>query len=259
MLFETVGRFYTPARTTPPSDGSAGFSPLQPANEKSRESAPSSPTPAEANRPEVSAAEERDLPSIAGLDAQDGLSRVAGNRKLYRKILRQFVEQQGPSLEQIAAALVKGDVALAERLAHTLKGVAGNIGAKTVQAAAGDVGEADSDLGPRPPKWNRPCSRPPPRSIPCWPNCRPRWTRPRPHCRAAVRRGPDGGGPRPVSRSGGAVDRLLSEFDSGAVEFLEANRRVAPPAVRRRGLGASSRSWSRTTPSPTRRRNWSRP
>jgi two-component system sensor histidine kinase/response regulator len=31
----------------------------------------------------------------------------------------------------------RADAALAERLAHTLKGVAGNIGAKGVQAAAG--------------------------------------------------------------------------------------------------------------------------
>jgi HPt (histidine-containing phosphotransfer) domain-containing protein len=58
---------------------------------------------------------------------------------LYLKLLRQFAEQQGPSVEQITAALGKGDTALAERLAHTLKGVAGNIGAKPVQTAAGVV------------------------------------------------------------------------------------------------------------------------
>jgi len=50
--------------------------------------------------------------------------------------------------------LEKGDTALAERLAHTLKGVAGNIGAKAVQAAAGvlerlireKAGSADVDV-----------------------------------------------------------------------------------------------------------------
>ena len=52
------------------------------------------------------------------------------------KILRQFAEQQGPALDQVADALAKGDHALAERLAHTLKGVAGNIGAAGVQSAA---------------------------------------------------------------------------------------------------------------------------
>jgi HPt (histidine-containing phosphotransfer) domain-containing protein len=70
---------------------------------------------------------------------KDGLTRVAGNRKLYLKLLRQFIEQQGPAVGQITAALAQGDTALAERLAHTLKGVAGNIGAKPVQTAAGVV------------------------------------------------------------------------------------------------------------------------
>jgi two-component system, sensor histidine kinase and response regulator len=77
------------------------------------------------------------LPVIDGLDAQDGLKRVAGNRKLYLKLLRQFAEQQGTAVTQISDALANGDTALAERLAHTLKGVAGNIGAKPVQTAAG--------------------------------------------------------------------------------------------------------------------------
>ncbi len=105
-LFEAIGRFYKPAESAPAPDQ------------------PSSPPPQEA------------LPSIAGLDSNDGLARVGGNRKLYVKILRQFVEQQGPTGDQVADALAKGDHALAERLAHTLKGVAGNIGAAGVQSAA---------------------------------------------------------------------------------------------------------------------------
>jgi two-component system sensor histidine kinase/response regulator len=79
------------------------------------------------------------LPTIPGLDTKDGLTRVAGNQKLYLKLLRQFVEQQGPAIAQVTDALAKGDAALAERLAHTLKGVAGNIGAKAVQSAAGTL------------------------------------------------------------------------------------------------------------------------
>jgi len=77
------------------------------------------------------------VPEIDGLDIKDGLARVAGNRKLYVKLLGQFIEQQGPAVVQITSALTQGDAALAERLAHTLKGVAGNIGAKPVQVAAG--------------------------------------------------------------------------------------------------------------------------
>jgi HPt (histidine-containing phosphotransfer) domain-containing protein len=56
---------------------------------------------------------------------------------LYLKLLRQFVEQQGPAVGQIAEAQIAGDITRAERLAHTLKGVAGNLGATDVQTAAG--------------------------------------------------------------------------------------------------------------------------
>jgi two-component system sensor histidine kinase/response regulator len=93
-----------------------------------------------------------EVPAIDGLDAKDGEMRVMGNRKLYVKLLRQFVEQQGPALEQIAAAVAKGETSVAERLAHTLKGVAGSIGAKAVQAEAATLekmireGAADDDV-----------------------------------------------------------------------------------------------------------------
>ena len=73
------------------------------------------------------------------LDMKDGLSRVAGNQKLYLRLLSQFMEQHGPAVLQIRQAWADHDAALAERLAHSLKGVAGNIGARPVQAAAGDL------------------------------------------------------------------------------------------------------------------------
>jgi signal transduction histidine kinase/CheY-like chemotaxis protein/HAMP domain-containing protein len=105
-LFEAVGRFYKPAADAPARDQ------------------PSSPALQEA------------LPPIAGLDTNDGLSRVGGNQTLYAKILRRFAGEQGAAADQVADALAKGNRSLAERLAHTLKGVAGNIGAAGVQSAA---------------------------------------------------------------------------------------------------------------------------
>ena len=79
------------------------------------------------------------LPPITHLDSADGLARVAGNQVLYQKLLRQFGEQAGTVVAQVTTALDQGFTALAERLAHTLKGVAGNIGAKPIQAAAGNL------------------------------------------------------------------------------------------------------------------------
>jgi HPt (histidine-containing phosphotransfer) domain-containing protein len=99
-LFETVGRFYKPLELRATSDASH-------------------------------------LPPISGLDTKDGLSRVGGNHELYLKLLAQFVEEQRFVVQQIAEALATNDSALAVRIAHTLKGVAGNIGASPVQSAAG--------------------------------------------------------------------------------------------------------------------------
>jgi two-component system sensor histidine kinase/response regulator len=82
-----------------------------------------------------------DLPPVDGLDSADGLRRVGGNHKLYVKLLRQFASQQADAVAQVRAALAANDRASAARLAHTLKGVAGNLGAGPVQAAAAVVEE----------------------------------------------------------------------------------------------------------------------
>jgi len=81
---------------------------------------------------------------VSALDTKAGLARVAGNQTLYQSLLRQFVDKQATAVEQIQDALGK-DRALAERLAHTLKGVAGNIGATQVPSAAGAVEKAIRD------------------------------------------------------------------------------------------------------------------
>jgi HPt (histidine-containing phosphotransfer) domain-containing protein len=80
-----------------------------------------------------------DLP---GVNLTDGLSRVSGNAALYRRILTKFREGQSGVVQAVRAARQAGDTELAVRLAHTLKGVAGNIGAKVLFAAANDLEQA---------------------------------------------------------------------------------------------------------------------
>ena len=63
------------------------------------------------------------VPSVEGLDTAAGLLRVAGNRGLYLKLVRHFVEQHASAPSRIAEALNAGDRAAAERVAHTVKGV----------------------------------------------------------------------------------------------------------------------------------------
>jgi HPt (histidine-containing phosphotransfer) domain-containing protein len=64
------------------------------------------------------------------------------------KLLRQFASQQAEAVGQIRAALATHDIENATRLAHTLKGVAGNLGAGPVQAAVTAVEKLLRDGSP---------------------------------------------------------------------------------------------------------------
>ena len=73
---------------------------------------------------------------VAGLDASLGLSRMANNAVLYASMLGKFVAAQEDATDQIANHLARGDCATAERMAHTLRGVSGNLGATALQLQA---------------------------------------------------------------------------------------------------------------------------
>ena len=77
-----------------------------------------------------------EFPDLPGIDTQSGLTRIGGNRTLYRRLLAKFRDNQGQAPEAIMAALEGGDRELAERLVHTLKGVSGNVGAETLHGKA---------------------------------------------------------------------------------------------------------------------------
>ncbi|MQA22126.1 hybrid sensor histidine kinase/response regulator [Rugamonas rivuli] len=79
------------------------------------------------------------LPVIAGLRMEAALQRVGGNVKLMRKLLSRFVETQIDAMHRIATAIENNDLAGATREAHTVKGLAGNIGAVGMADAAGKV------------------------------------------------------------------------------------------------------------------------
>ena len=82
---------------------------------------------------------EIEILAVEGLDTEDGLRRVGGNRKLYREILVKFIRDFRDSKEEIGKLVAEGDVETAERLAHTVKGVAGSIGAGELQTAATEL------------------------------------------------------------------------------------------------------------------------
>jgi two-component system sensor histidine kinase/response regulator len=190
-LFDTVARYYKTAAKPGP--------------------APTVPT-------EVAAVE---IPAIDGLDTRDGLLRVGGNQKLYLKLLGQFAAQQGPAVAEINFALASGDLAVAERLAHTLKGVAANLGAKQVQSAAGLLEEILRHGGEAA-EWDPalreiskvldPLVAGLTKSQPA-----PDYTEPEPDTHSPF-------DPAKTRAAAEQLAKLLSDFDSAAGEFLAANR-----------------------------------
>ena len=82
------------------------------------------------------------FPPLPGIDVAAGLATTLQNEKLYLRLLRKFLDSQRSFAEQFAAALSGGDPSAPTRAAHTLKGTAGNLGARGVQAAAGALEQA---------------------------------------------------------------------------------------------------------------------
>jgi signal transduction histidine kinase/CheY-like chemotaxis protein/HPt (histidine-containing phosphotransfer) domain-containing protein len=92
-------------------------------------------------------APERDFPpsSISGLDTEIGLKYTMGMQDLYENILRKFCDGQRDATERLEAALAQGELGEAERVAHTLKGLAGTIGAMQLAHHAKEIEEAIRD------------------------------------------------------------------------------------------------------------------
>ena len=86
-----------------------------------------------------SSPDEAPIGNLDGIDVDDGLRRVAGNHALYRDLLLKFRQSQARAAQDIRDALAARDRARSERIAHTVKGIAGTIGAKELQTAAGSL------------------------------------------------------------------------------------------------------------------------
>jgi two-component system, sensor histidine kinase and response regulator len=73
--------------------------------------------------------------ALPGVDIADGLRHLAGNRAAYRRLLLQFGENHG-LIDSVFDSLGAGDRKSAVRAAHSLKSVAGNLGAQELYRAA---------------------------------------------------------------------------------------------------------------------------
>ena len=88
------------------------------------------------------------LPELPGIDTQAGLATCMGNMKLYKRLLVKFRDSNADFDKQFAAARQGADPDATIRLAHTIKGTAGNIGARGIMTAAGELELASNNNEP---------------------------------------------------------------------------------------------------------------
>jgi two-component system sensor histidine kinase/response regulator len=133
-LDELVGvlRRHVPARPAPPAPA--------PAPRRRHASSPSV-------TPEV-----RGLAQAAGFDLDAALQRLAGRVDVYARLAGSFGERLATLPADLAAVLHADRRAEAERLAHTVKGVASTLGALRLAAMAGEVEQALQHWPPQPPQ-----------------------------------------------------------------------------------------------------------
>ncbi len=71
---------------------------------------------------------EKDIP----VNFETALDRFGGDKKFFKEMLQEFLEYAPKQLEKLAQAIERGDAKVVEREAHSIKGAAGNLGAKVL-------------------------------------------------------------------------------------------------------------------------------
>ncbi|MEW6066120.1 sensor histidine kinase [Desulforamulus profundi] len=72
----------------------------------------------------------------ACLDWEKGVRRIGGNKRKYREIIRQFISNHSEDANKLEYLLSSNDLTEAKILVHTIKGIANNIGAISLQDAS---------------------------------------------------------------------------------------------------------------------------
>jgi signal transduction histidine kinase/CheY-like chemotaxis protein len=80
--------------------------------------------------------------AILGIDVDTALKRTGGNVKRYESLLRRFADSQATAVTDFRTALIANDTPTAQRIAHSLKGAAANLGVSAVAQAAAEAESA---------------------------------------------------------------------------------------------------------------------
>ncbi|MES2582241.1 MAG: ATP-binding protein [Pseudomonadota bacterium] len=76
------------------------------------------------------------LPDLPGVNLAAALERLRGDVRQYRKLMLRFAQAHAQTAATLAGQLEAGAYVDAQRLAHTLKGLAANLGAEALRQAA---------------------------------------------------------------------------------------------------------------------------
>ena len=79
---------------------------------------------------------------IPGIDQQKGLACVRGNRSLYEKLLNKFHQQYHQTATELDTLIAAGLMEESILLVHSIKGVAGSLGAEALFEAAQQLEDA---------------------------------------------------------------------------------------------------------------------
>ncbi len=123
QLFTTLARWLKPASSEPPSDREAP---------QGIQAAPDSALDSDLDVDMSPGLPEK----LDGIDVSKALQRLGNNPSLYLRLVDIFIEDYTDIVDRIRKNLGEGDRDTAIRLAHTLKGASGTLGAQDLQAQA---------------------------------------------------------------------------------------------------------------------------
>ncbi|ACJ29060.1 PAS domain protein [Shewanella piezotolerans WP3] len=83
--------------------------------------------------------DEVEVIELADFEVDRALARLSGNRQAYHKMLAKVAQSQAGTLDSVIQAIASKDISAAIIAIHTLKGVAGNVGAMFVVPAAQQI------------------------------------------------------------------------------------------------------------------------
>lgn len=81
------------------------------------------------------------LACLPGFNVKTGLEAMRGNSVRYLELIQRFTQMHAGDTTSLSASLSRGDFATAQRIAHTLKGTAGTLGAERLAETAMRVEE----------------------------------------------------------------------------------------------------------------------